>query len=71
MEQCGKRQVVTDLSVPRSPQHSGVFIAVIVVCHSTPLSSHSAVLPLSGRQSKVLVPGNMLEARFILVRLAR
>jgi hypothetical protein len=71
MEQFGRWQVVTALSVPCSPPRSGVFIAVVIVCCQTPLSPLSAVLHLSGRQSKLLVPDIKLEARFSLVRLAR
>ena len=37
---------MTALSVPRSPPHSGVFIAVVAGCRWTPLSSLSEVLPL-------------------------
>ena len=37
---------MTALSVPRSPPHSGVFIAVVAGCHWTPLSYLSEVLPL-------------------------
>jgi hypothetical protein len=61
---------VTSLSIPCRPPRSGVFITVVVVCRWTPLSPFSAVLPLSGRRSKLLVPDNKLEARFRLVRLA-
>ena len=37
---------MTALSVPCSPPHSGVFIAVVAGCHWTPLSPLSEVLPL-------------------------
>jgi hypothetical protein len=70
MEQCGRRQVVIAISVPRSPPCLGVFIAVVVVCRWTPPSPLSAVLPLSGRRIKLLVPDIKLEAMFSLMRLA-
>jgi hypothetical protein len=46
MEQCGRLQVMTAMSVPLSPPHSGVFIAVVASCRWTPLSPLFEVLPL-------------------------
>jgi hypothetical protein len=58
---------VIALSILCSPPHSSVFIAVVVVCRWTPLSPLSAVLPLSSRRSRLLVPVIKLEAKFSLV----
>ena len=43
---CGRRQVVTALSILCSLPRSGVFIAVVAGCRWTPLSHLSEVLPL-------------------------
>jgi hypothetical protein len=50
-EQCGRQEVVTTLSIPRSPPRSGALIAVVAGCHWTSLSPLSEVLPLPATEA--------------------
>jgi hypothetical protein len=51
IEQCGRRQMVTVLSIPCSPSYSGAFIAVVAGCRWTPFSTFSEVLPLPAAEA--------------------
>ena len=42
---------MTTLSIPYSPPHSGILIAVVAGCHLTPLSPVSEVLPLPAAEA--------------------